>query len=784
MTQPVGSIYRLLASADDQQIQRDTAAWTADFEAIHGSLERKRLIDRGKLAQQYRIASDFDLPTLLFAVDVWLSVRMRLLTASSINAAIGRRRSPAETIAESLAPNTHPATLIGITNYYWPGILDAASRVISQAKPDLFTDALMTTSLQLKEQSLSCKDWYQDYYSTMVPKEARHALGSYYTPTWLVDHTIRTALSLEAKPEPLDHRIVLDPTAGSGAFLVGWARTLYAAVTNQDLSAQRALEALQNNCLCLDINPMAIFAAKSNLTAALAGLIVAGAAAPAHDYQLQAAEVDCLALNNIEAVNSTLPFAAYDLIIGNPPWVNWEYMPPDFRSRHESLWPTLGLFSLAGREKSFSKEDVSALFFHFAIARFLSDDGICSMVLPQSLFKSSLNARGFRRFWLKDRHQAIRIRRVDDFSDVRPFENVANKTVVAYADIAAEHSYPVPYVVWERSAKAGRGSQFTGADKDLLSESHYGRPATDNAGDSWITGPRDVLQINDRLAGKSAYRARTGLFTGGANGVYHLEVLRRNADGTVTVRNVVERAKRVVEQLEADIEDDYVFPFLRGREVQEWHAQGEISVLLPHTASTKMRPVLQSLLAASQPLTLSYLQKFEAVLAERRGFTGWERESLSDGFYAVQRVGDYTFSPYKVVWRYIAPRFTCAVALADGGKPIVPNEKLMLIACKDEEEAYYVCGLLSSSLVRSAIESKMVSTQIAPHVIENLAIPLWNSSDPRHTDISLACRSGHAARKAEKPFRSYLDQVDAAAADLFGTPREAAVDARRALLAK
>jgi len=69
------------------------------------------------------------------------------------------------------------------------------------------------------------------------------------------------------------------------------------------------------------------------------------------------------------------------------------------------------------------------------------------------------------------------------------------------------------------------------------------------------------------------------------------------------------------------------------------------------------------------------------------------------GFYACQRVGEYTFAPWKVVWRYIAPVFTCAVIKPYQvcgpfeGKPIIPNEKLMMIDCasKDELTTFAAC---------------------------------------------------------------------------------------------
>ena len=93
-------------------------------------------------------------------------------------------------------------------------------------------------------------------------------------------------------------------------------------------------------------------------------------------------------------------------------------------------------------------------------------------------------------------------------------------------------------------------------------------------------------------------------------------------------------------------------------------------------------------------------------------------------FYSMFNVGDYTFAPWKVVWRYVASDFIVAVVgPASDEKPVVPNEKLMLVPVEDDNEAFYLCGVLNSSPIRFAVQSFFVQTQIAPHVIHKLCIP-------------------------------------------------------------
>jgi hypothetical protein len=172
-------------------------------------------------------------------------------------------------------------------------------------------------------------------------------------------------------------------------------------------------------------------------------------------------------------------------------------------------------------------------------------------------------------------------------------------------------------------------------------------------------------------------------------------------------------------------------------------------------------------LRARAPLTYAYLEQFRAALDERRGFVGWEQRYRERAFYACQRIGAYTFAPYKVVWRYIAPTFRCAVvgpgtAGGRATRPVIPHEKLMIIPFEDADEAFFVCGALSSAPARLFVERRMVETQIAPHVIERLALPRYEAADAQHQQIAALCRAGHALRRAgdERGARDTLGAID------------------------
>lgn len=468
--------------------------------------------------------------------------------------------------------------------------------------------------------------------------------------------------------------------------------------------------------------------------------------------------------------------------------MNWEYLPPEYRDKHQLRWPELGLFDLKGKDRAFSKEDVSALFFANTVDRYLKEGGRIAFLVPQSLVKAALNHRGFRKFKLRHGDVRIRIDRVEDFVDIKPFEGVSNRTILVVATRGSATKYPVPYIRWTKVEPSSRTSTSTGPlDGQHVPE--LGEPSIpDDPTSPWTTGTKSALEALRHLGGVSAYTARTGVFTGGANAVFHLEPLEFDGD-LVRVRNITERAKRVVPMVEATIETNYVYPLLRGREVTQWRHDWSATILLPHTADSRMRPVTEQALSIESPKALRYLQGFRTELAERRGFVGWEKQYLNDGFYACQRVGDYTFSPWKVVWRYIAPTFiTAVIGPCDrsgplAGKPLISNEKLMGIACSSPDEAYYLGGLLASAPIIAFVESRMVSTQIAPHLIRGLNLPAYDGNNSLHRELAELCRYGHelAASKPIVPM-DLLTELDSVAAKVLDIDAGAAKALRRSIL--
>ena len=770
-----------MLSAPSAKTMELISGWKESFRTLYGdvstNLSSNRKLDQRVLLERYGLTGVPEaeraeaVQRLFFAVQTYFSLLVRITAWEFL-------RGEQEEFPgwEALLLGTF-AERYGVVNYAqtdwfcWPLFeLDRGGR--AALEDVVFSLAAYRAPFRQAERS----DFIKQIYEAVIPRELRRALGEFYTPDWLAEAAVDRTL----ERRDVQSAVLTDPTCGSGTFLLR-------AIARKWESGCVAEEIL-SSVYGLDVNPLAVLAAKTNYLMAVRDLLGKG-----QKILLPVYQADVLRLGEpvedpsgadffedpVQAVlDQTLrdrkaaqAVPRADFAVGNPPWVNWEYLPEAYRADSRHLWAEYGLMSAKGVERSFSKEDISVLITCVVLDRLVKDGGVLAFVIRQGVFKSAQNGAGFRRFRLGER-EPVRVLRVEDLSGLRVFEDAAAGAAVLYAQKGAKTAYPVPYDVWERPK--GKSKPFDACARlvDVLPQVRITRQwaSPSVAGDSasvWLTAEREALDAARRMLGSNSYRARTGVFTGGANAVYWLNIQGAERN-TVTVSNLVGRAKRRCEQVTAQVEKDHVYPLVKGGDLRKWKVSYDTYLLCPHTTETKIWPVPQDRLRETAPETYAYLSHFRPVLDSRRGFAGWERFIQQQEFHALLRIGPYTFSPYKVAWRYIASEFICSViSSADdpwlGERLLLPNEKIMYVGTEDEGEAYYLCGLLSSAPVTACVKSYMTPTSISAHVLNKLYIPTYDKDDSLHAEIAQICKAGHQA----EDITGYAARIDALAAELY-----------------
>lgn len=129
---------------------------------------------------------------------------------------------------------------------------------------------LASLSMYRTDYMTHTRDVLRDLYQGLVPGKLRHSLGEFYTPDWLVDFTVDKA----QQGSWLSKR-VLDPTCGSGAFLVAVLRRIRDKATKAGWDAGRIVQHLCTSVWGFDLNPLAVQTARVNFLMEIAELLKA-----------------------------------------------------------------------------------------------------------------------------------------------------------------------------------------------------------------------------------------------------------------------------------------------------------------------------------------------------------------------------------------------------------------------------------------------------------------------------------------------------------------------------
>jgi SAM-dependent methyltransferase len=213
----------------------------------------------------------------------------------------------------------------------------------------------------------------------------------------------------------------------------------------------------------------------------------------------------------------------FDFVVGNPPWVNWEDLPPSYREQTKTLWQEYGLFSLTGHEARLGggKKDISMLMMYVAIDRYLKDKCKLCFVITQTLFKTQGAGDGFRRFRLGQNAAFFRIQQLDDLSELQPFEGATNRTSIVLCTKGERTKYPLPYLLWKKKEK-GRidvESRFDEVLDATLRRNLKAQPVGQSETSPWISAKPKALVAAKKVIGESDYTAYAGSCTW-MNGVY------------------------------------------------------------------------------------------------------------------------------------------------------------------------------------------------------------------------------------------------------------------------
>lgn len=451
----------------------------------------------------------------------------------------------------------------------------------------------------------------------------------------------------------------------------------------------------------------------------------------------------------------------FDYVIGNPPWIGWKAMSESYRNLTLDIWLSYGIFEKNAYDKITSHDDFAMAVTYVAIDHYLKPNGTAALILPQTFVKSLKGGEGFRKFCITRDIQVtpFKVSAVYDMLNVNPFKGIAaNKTSVYLFTKSKAMTYPMDSY-YEGYIKSGESLNTTDPYEVAISKIGFkklsAKPINDDVRSPWLTLDSRTMNDIEYYLGESSYKGRKGIEPCGAKGIYLVDIVDKRGNNVI-IENLVARSRlQVIKDIgvyRGEVEKELVYPIVGGRNIDKWGLNSFIYMLVPHysTGRAVYRGIPEEVMQTNYFRTYDWLYHFHDILLETRIRSAKFFDKKQFPWYRLDNVGDYTFQPYKVLWKEQSVAMNCCVVSTLncphlGDKIVVADSKVLTASFDTKEEAHYLCAILNSSAIEEIIQAYTISTNRGTDIVKNIKIPKFDLSNLLHLQIARASENAHAS---------------------------------------
>jgi hypothetical protein len=449
---------------------------------------------------------------------------------------------------------------------------------------------------------------------------------------------------------------------------------------------------------------------------------------------------------------TTANLGKFDIIVGNPPWVDWKSLPSGYRDRIKGLCISRQLFS-GDRITGGINLNICALISNVVAENWLSEDGTLGFLMPEPLlFQQSYE--GFRNLYLSDGTR-LYFKKLTNWTKAgNPFKPVTQKFLTYYMTKTAynyKEGIDVDWMILKDNKKHD--------DLEVLDINEYfdvisGIAATCHKTKNMFSYIESRQQLSDfmSIAGESYYLGREGIeFYPQEMTIFELSGLP-NTRNCTSLKNIqVKKSKYKVPQSVELLETDYLHPLVKGVDITPFHVNiSGLIVPFPYDKRNTRLPIALEELARIAPNLAAFYQRFKDLILAQTSYN--ERIIGKSGeFYALARVGAYSFAKHYVVFRDNTKWGAAVISDIDtdwGGlrHPLFQNHCVSI--CEDvegnyisEDEAHFICGIINAPIVYEYVlkSSDSRSFPIRPRIY----IPKYDSYNWSHRRIVELSKTAH-----------------------------------------
>ena len=403
----------------------------------------------------------------------------------------------------------------------------------------------------------------------------RKEQGIYYTPTWVVDYIVRTAMEevLKRKGARPERLRLLDPACGSGTFLLRAFDHFMRARNPTGASIQARFDpetagpllalrtsVLTQNLFGVDLDSRAVEIAQLNLMIRAAEsrhrLPTLERNVRVGNSVVSDPTLDSRALDWTKAFPAPTEEGGFDVIVTNPPYVRIQNLPQGQRDY------------FAARFKADWNYDIYTVFVQQAW-ELLREGGVAGFILPNKFLNANYG-QSLRTF-LAERGAILKLM---DFRDYQVFEDATTYTCLLFLRKGTpRRRFTFGSLIADSDPGAIRSlteEQFAVSEVAVPKEPE----------EPWTLVPLESKPLYDKLDAlpQRLENVAESIFVGlqtSADSVYIVPVTRE--EGPVAYITDAETGESI------PIERGLLRPILRGREIQRWGVEWRrLSLILPY----------------------------------------------------------------------------------------------------------------------------------------------------------------------------------------------------------
>ena len=462
---------------------------------------------------------------------------------------------------------------------------------------------------------------------------------------------------------------------------------------------------------------------------------------------------------------TTANLGKFDIIVGNPPWIDWKNLPRNYRERIKDLCISKKLFSGDGITGGINL-NICALISNVAAQNWLKPDGTLGFLMPENLiFQQSYE--GFRNLHIDNGKRLYFQKFIDWTKSGHPFSPVQHRFLAFFIGASVKNyksgisvdqyvkkpndkvNNIYPLATYANTPKFGSIEHiFTKVKIVVATTSDL------NTSFSYADNKKQVSKFS-LISGTCSYLGREGVE------VFPQELFLMTVDtskgiknGKVYVENFQNsKSKHKIAKGTFLLETDFLYPLIKGVDIERFHIkQSEFVVPFPYDDFSRS-PIPRGDLAKKAPNLMKYFNSNKSHFDSQSSYNDKIIGEKHIGeFYALARVGQYTYGDNFVAFRdntkwQAAVVSTLPTAWDPKGKrPIFQNHAVSISQRSDGsfisfDEAHYICAIFNAPIVATYLikSSDSRSFKIRPPI----NVPPFIPTNEKHLKLVELSKQAH-----------------------------------------